>query len=258
MKDKNIIWIIGLIILGIFLFNNFNLGEFALTPSGEFRYQTQRGDTDFMENDQLFIIYSREPDWSAKKPIILINDKYYSGDKDYFGFYQDWLKVDLSGKENYDSVGLKAGKNFVEVFYIPRASDCRSMTGTGRPGEACDTNPRYDSITIVIGKVTEPSENVIKLIMTNTGSQNLNNIELLKEGTTPEILYTSFSDIKQFNLNPGGQVIFFANIDTSEFDGTVPFQMSFKADYGLNNDTYSLYRFTDPLQIEFEEGVIKI
>jgi len=150
MNNKNIIFWIGGILLVILLANQFQLGEFAIYSGGKSNqiiFLNQRGDRDFIEGDLLGVVHSGEPDWSTKYTLVFINDKYYSGDKNNFGFYHDWLGVEFNDKV-YPSDKLEPGQNFVEVFYIPRASDCYRLTGGGRPGEPCDTNPRYDNIML--------------------------------------------------------------------------------------------------------------
>ena len=92
--------------------------------------------------------------------------------------------------------------------------------------------------------------------MKNTGSESLNNIELMETGTTPYILYNSFSRLKQFNLESGVQAIFYANLDTTNLNGVIPFQMIFKGEYIIEGQTITLEAFTEPLVIEFKDGVI--
>jgi len=119
--------------------------------------------------------------------------------------------------------------------------------------------PIYHSVKYFIGgDGTLTNEKIIKLTMKNTGSQQLYDIVLVKEGTTPLGLYNAFSNLNPFILEPNGQAIFFANLDISQFDGVVPFQMVFSSKYTVGDKIYGLTKFTNPLVLTFDNGELII
>ena len=99
-------------------------------------------------------------------------------------------------------------------------------------------------------------EGIIRLTMKNTGSQKLYNISLMQSGTTPPKLYNAFSQLKEFELESNSQVVFYANLDMAQFNGTVPFQMMFNTKYSFQGTEYSIVKFTEPLVLNFLNGGI--
>lgn len=134
----------------------------------------------------------------------------------------------------------------------PCGDDRYTGAKCGKLEDTWTTTAEIEQTITIIG--VESKEKIIKLTMKNTGANKLYNINLLQEGTTPTELYNAFSLLKKFELIPGEQATFFANLDVSQFSGSIPLQMRFDASYDVAGKTYLLDKFTDPLVINFTEG----
>ena len=133
-----------------------------------------------------------------------------------------------------------------------RCSDCVNYLIIDGPYEK-------KSFTLtVFPNIIPTNTKIITLTMKNTGGQKLTDISLNQAGTTPQVLYSQFSNLNKFILNPNDQAIFYSNIDISSFNGQVPFQMMFNTKYSLDGGmtNLTLTKYTEPLILTFQNGVI--
>ena len=259
--------------------------------------KSPRGTLDFTQGDQIVIDISKEVGYSATGYLIFVDDKLFkSFGRGSFGVHygscpEPWGNM-YNQYNNCDKWQYSFNQKFQCQANDPRTLDpvweqCSNITLYAGPqsGGSTYTSPnglqagnfqkieayvfatsgqsgtrlRSEFIINVAGQGSSSNNTrIITLTMKNTGGQKLTDLTLNPVGTTPPVLYNQFSNLNKFSLNPNEQAIFYSNIDTSTFNGQVPFQMMFNTRYSTDGGrtNYSLVKYTEPLILTFQNGQI--